>query len=69
MKKIKVSHLVGLSAGVLFFSTITACKEVGPEINLTETDYVTYIETPEAPQDKIVLIEAKSKAPSPTNMV
>ena len=65
MKKIKVSHLVGLSAGVLFFSAITACKEVGPEINLTETDYVTYIETPEAPQDKIVLIEDFTGAACP----
>lgn len=43
--------------GFFFIALLFSCKEVGPEINLTENAYETFIETPESPQDKIVLIE------------
>jgi len=53
-----------LAAGSLFF-IISACEEVGPAINFTETTYTTYIETPETPQDKVVLIEDFTGAACP----
>ena len=34
-----------------------SCKEVGPAINLSETDYETYLGTPQSPDNKVVLIE------------
>jgi len=34
-----------------------SCKEVGPAINLSETDYETYLGTAQSPDDKVVLIE------------
>lgn len=36
---------------------LNGCHEVGPAIDLTDTVYDTYTETPEAPQSKVVLIE------------
>lgn len=51
---------IGLTA--IIFS---GCTEVGPEINFTETDYTTYLETPEAPSDKVVLIEDFTGAACP----
>lgn len=62
LSKYNLAH--SLFAGSLFFM-FTACEEVGPAINLTETDYVTYIETPEAAQDKVVLIEDFTGAACP----
>jgi len=53
-----------LAAGSLFF-IISACEEVGPAINFIETTYTTYIETPETPQDKVVLIEDFTGAACP----
>ncbi|MFI5170844.1 MAG: Omp28-related outer membrane protein [Chitinophagales bacterium] len=49
----------------LIFVFINSCTEVGPAIDLTETVYDTYIETPELPQDKIVLIEDFTGAACP----
>lgn len=55
MKK-KLSLIKIFSVGIIFL-VINSCKEVGPAIDLTETVYETFIETPEAPQERIVIIE------------
>ena len=65
MKNISNKLFTGATlVGSLLF-TFSSCKEVGPEINFTETVYETSIETPEAPQDKVVLIEDFTGAACP----
>ncbi len=57
MKK-NILSITGLTlVSFILIALISSCKEVGPEINLTENAYETYLETPEAAQNKIVLIE------------
>lgn len=57
----KNNFLTGVNYLLLFGFIIVlqtySCKEVGPAINLSETDYETYLGTPQSPDDKVVLIE------------
>lgn len=43
--------------GCIIVFQMYSCKEVGPAINLIETDYETYLGTPQTPDEKVVLIE------------
>lgn len=54
-----------IAFAVLASATLTACEEVGPTIDLTDTEYETGIGTPESPQDKVVLIEDFTGAACP----
>ncbi len=57
MKKYFIPKIWYLFIGSFIVILINSCKEIGPPIDLTETVYETYIETPEAPQNKVVVIE------------
>lgn len=43
--------------GFILLLQIFSCKEVGPDINLSENAYETYVTTPATPQNKVVLLE------------
>lgn len=43
--------------GCVILFQMFSCKEVGPAINLSETDYETYLASPQTPDAKVVLIE------------
>jgi hypothetical protein len=59
----KLTPVLQLSVigGILLSVTLYSCKEVGPEINLKNNQNVvsdtTYIETPETPETKNVMVE------------
>lgn len=65
MKNNKYVLISGVSILLLTLIFLQGCKEVGPEINLTETEYITYIESPEAPSEKIILLEDFTGAACP----
>lgn len=52
---------ISVIGGILLSVTLYSCKEVGPEINLKNNQNVvsdtTYIETPETPETKNVMVE------------
>ena len=65
MKNITNKFLTTVSIAAIIVISFNGCKEVGPEINLTETDYITYLETPEAASQKIILLEDFTGAACP----
>ncbi|HMU68488.1 MAG TPA: Omp28-related outer membrane protein [Chitinophagales bacterium] len=63
MNRTRINVLM-LSVALLPFA-FSSCDEVGPTIDLTDTEYETGVGTPETPQNKVVLIEDFTGAACP----
>lgn len=64
MQSLKYYISTSLITGMVWFA-IQGCKEVGPPIDFNDTVYETGIGTPEAPDEKVVLIEDFTGAACP----
>ena len=61
----RIRSQIYIAFAILASAAFSACEEVGPTIDLTDTAYETGVGTPETPQDKVVLIEDFTGAACP----